>query len=119
MSTNEPLHDPADLLDELDAIMREQELLQARTTALQARYKSLENHADRYDKRTSLGVGYEEFGSVNIKSTVDRLGHAAREMKTPLVWAVMAREDAEKLREYPRPERDLFDRSQVDQGWSL
>lgn len=112
MSTNEPQHDPADLLDELDAIMREQELLQARTIALQARYKSLEAHADRYDK------GYEEFGSVNVKWTVNNLGAAAREMAAPVVWATMARELAVKVQEYPQPEREQPDRPHVDRGRS-
>ncbi|MFD0362741.1 hypothetical protein ACFQZZ_14955 [Nocardia sp. GCM10030253] len=112
MSTNEPPHDPADLLDELDAIIREQELLQARTTALQARYKSLEAQADRYDK------GYEEFGSVNVKWTANNVGAAARGMTAPLTWSQAARGLAEKIREYPQRERELSDRSQVDRGRS-
>ncbi|WP_328410960.1 hypothetical protein [Nocardia sp. NBC_00403] len=106
MSINEPQHDPADLLDELDAIIREQQLLQARTIALQARYKSLEAYADRYDK-PGPSWAHREFGSVNVKSTVDRLRYAARDMKWPVEWAVMAREEAEKLQEYPQPDREL------------
>lgn len=109
MSASEPLHDPADLLDELDAVIREQTLLRLRTMALQARYRALEAHADRYDKPGPSGKTWdaEEFGSVNIRSVVDRLGYAAKEMRWPVEWAAMGREPAEKIREYPQPERGV------------
>ncbi|WP_327114160.1 hypothetical protein OHB12_33670 [Nocardia sp. NBC_01730] len=143
MSTSEPLHDPADLLDELDAIIRERELLRQRTVVLQARYRALEAHADRYDKPGPTEWCPEEFGSVNIEGTVKRLGYAAEDMAAVSArWLGSARELAEKVREYPQPEREqadtpspaqagpdsalaeyrpgcaLDDRSGSDQGWS-
>ncbi|MEV0294214.1 hypothetical protein [Nocardia sp. NPDC050710] len=118
MSANELFHDPAELLDELDSIIREQELLRQRTIALQARYRELEPHADRFDKPGPQGWSREEFGSVNVDSTVTRLGYAASEMEHPLKWAAMARRDAAKLREYPQPQRDQVEVARVDRGRS-
>ncbi|MBF6298479.1 hypothetical protein IU459_13115 [Nocardia amamiensis] len=109
MSINEPLHDPADLLDELDAIIREQELLRQRTVALQARYRALEAHADRYDKPGPYEWLPEEFGSVNVEAVVQRLDCAADSMYYPAKWFVSARECAAKVREYPQSDREQAD----------
>ncbi|WP_406272501.1 hypothetical protein OH799_32890 [Nocardia sp. NBC_00881] len=115
MSASEPLHNPADLLDELDAIIREQEFLQLRTTALQGRYKALESHADRYDKPGPQPWQCEELGSVNVKYTASGLGYAAGDMAGTLKhWLRHVRELAEKVREYPQPEYEQVDRSQAD-----
>ncbi|MGK8559568.1 hypothetical protein [Nocardia gipuzkoensis] len=119
MSINEPLHDPTDLLDELDAVIREQELLRQRAIALQARYRALEPHADRYDKPGPYEWMPEEFGSVNIEAVVQRLDCAADSvMYYPAKWFVSARAHAAKVREYPQPEREQVDRPEVDRGRS-
>ncbi|MGY5308192.1 hypothetical protein [Nocardia gipuzkoensis] len=114
MSANEPLHDPADLFDELDAVIRAQELLWQRTVVLQARYRALEAHADLYDKPGPNEWLPEEFGSVNVEAVVQRLDCAADSMNYPATWFVSAREYAAKVREYPQPEREPADRSPVD-----
>jgi hypothetical protein len=119
MSLNEPLHDPADLLDELDAVIRAQELLQQRVIALQALYRALESHAEsgRFDKLGPDGR-IEIFGTVNVGSTVSRLEAVTNPyMDAPLDFLRLAREVAVEVREYPRPEREQVDRTQVeDQG---
>ncbi|MBF6134990.1 hypothetical protein IU501_18515 [Nocardia otitidiscaviarum] len=119
MSANEPLHDPADLLDELDAMIREQESLRQRAIALQARYRALEAHADQFDKPGPNPWLPEEFGSVNVEAAVQRLDCAADSMYYPAKWFVSAREYAAKVREYPQPERVQADRPEVDRGRSL
>jgi hypothetical protein len=111
MSTDEPLHDPVDLLDEADAIIREQELLRLRVIALQARYRALEVHAGsgRFDKLDESGWR-EEFGSVNVKFAAIRLGDAADDMSSTLQYHLLpVRELAEKVREYPRSESEQAD----------
>ncbi|WP_174188474.1 hypothetical protein [Nocardia barduliensis] len=119
MSANEPLHDPADLLDELDAVIRAQELLQQRTVALQARYQALEAHAERYDKPGDQPWSYDEYGEVNVKYTAKRLGYAANDMAGTVKYTLRpARELAAKVREYPQPEREQADRSRVERGRS-
>lgn len=107
MGTNEPFHDPADLLDELDAIIREQESLRHRTIALAATYRSLEAHAARFDKPGRTGWLPEEYGHLNVEFTAERLGDAVRYMAhVPTYGLYPAREHAVKVREYPRPERE-------------
>lgn len=108
MSTNEPFHDPADLLDELDAIIREQESLRHRTVALAAKYRSLGVHADRFDKPGPTEWSMPEtFGRVNVETTAGRLGYVHETyMDAPLDFLYLARESACKVREYPRPERE-------------
>ncbi|MGY1871988.1 hypothetical protein [Nocardia gipuzkoensis] len=112
MSANEPLHDPVDLLDELDAIIREQELLRQRSVALQARYRALEPIADRYNKPgpESRPWDTEEFGSVNVKWTAKNLDTAVEGMASVSQrWLWAARELAAKVREYPQPDREQAD----------
>lgn len=107
MSINEPFHDPVELLDELDSIIREQELLRQRTIALQARYKALEPFAARFNKPGKREGFSEEFGSINVKFSAKSLGYAVRDMAGTLQYGLLpARELAEKIREYPQPERD-------------
>ncbi|WP_329405959.1 hypothetical protein OG563_30470 [Nocardia vinacea] len=119
MSVNEPFHDPAELLDELDSIIREQELLRLRTIALQARYKALESHADRFDKPGKHEWLPEEYGRINVEYSARFLLHAAGDMAgTAKYGLVPARELAEKIREYPQPEREQADRPPVDRGRS-
>lgn len=119
MSANEPMHDPADLLDELDAIIREQELLRQRTIALQARYRALEPHADRYNKPGNTSWGCDEYGEINVKYTAERLGYAVKDMAGAVKYGLgPARELAVKVREYPEPQREQVGRPQVDRGRS-
>ncbi|WP_433629094.1 hypothetical protein [Nocardia sp. CA-120079] len=120
MSVNESFH-PLELLDELDAIVREQELLRLRTIALQARYRALGPHADLFNKPGSDGKPWscEEYGRVNVKYTAQHLGSAAHDMAATLKYGLhSAHELAEKVREYPQPEREQADRPLVDRGRS-
>ncbi|MFI6364169.1 hypothetical protein ACIBG0_15615 [Nocardia sp. NPDC050630] len=120
MSVNESFH-PLELLDELDAVIREQELLQLRTIALRARYRALEPYADLFNKPGPDGKPWscEEYGSVNVKYTAAWLGDAARDMARTLKYHLRpARELAAKIREYPQPECEQADRPQVDRGRS-
>ncbi|MFE9323551.1 hypothetical protein ACIHDR_19550 [Nocardia sp. NPDC052278] len=120
MSVNESFH-PLELLDELDAIAREQELLRLRTTALQARYRALEPYADLFNKPGPDDKPWscKEYGSVNVKYTVQHLGRAAHDMAdTVKYWLHSAHELAEKVREYPQPELEQADRPRVDRGRS-
>lgn len=113
MSANEPLHDPADLLDEVDAIIREQELLRLRAIALQARYRALMVHAEsgRFDKLDESGWR-EEIGSVNVKFAAIRLGDAADDMSSTLQYHLLpVRELAVKVQAFPRSEREQADAS--------
>ena len=114
MSTDhgqEPIHDPIDLLDELDSIIRAQEMLRHRTIALQARYAALQPHADRFD---NYPAQLPTFGRVNIESAGDRLGYAARDVELGVgMWLAAARESAVKVREYPQSQRSA-ERPEVD-----
>ncbi|WP_433193826.1 hypothetical protein ACQP1G_34275 [Nocardia sp. CA-107356] len=119
MSLSEPFHDPAELLDELDSIIHEQELLRLRTIALQARYKALEAHADRFDKPGKHELFPEEYGRINVEYAARNLGDAARDMAGTWKYHLgPARELAAKVREYPQPEREQADRPLVDRGRS-
>ncbi|MFI2473887.1 hypothetical protein [Nocardia xishanensis] len=109
MSAPEPFHDPVELSDELDDIIRVQEMLRQRTIALQARYQALQSFADegRYDKPGKYEYLPEEFGKVNVNATANRLGYVHETyMEAPLTFLRSARESALKVREYPRPERE-------------
>lgn len=123
MSAPEPFHDPVELSDELDDIIRVQEMLRQRTAALQARYRALQSHADegRYDKPGEYEYSSpEEFGRVNVSSTVSRLECVHETyMEAPLAFLRLARASAVKVREYPRTEREQDELSDVDTGWSL
>ncbi|MGY4100500.1 hypothetical protein ACW2Q0_13240 [Nocardia sp. R16R-3T] len=106
---NEPFHDPVDLLDELDSIIQAQERLRQRTIALQARYAALEPHAERYNNPPPSADRrpVEEYGRINVEYTAIRLGDAVKDMAgTAKFHLHPARELAEKVREYPQPERD-------------
>lgn len=119
MSAPEPFHDPVELSDELDDIIRVQEMLRQRTAALQARYRALQSHADqgRYDKPGKYEYLPEEFGKVNVNSTANRLGYVHETyMEAPLAFLRSARESAVKVREYPRPEREPDELSAGDQA---
>ncbi|PXX66938.1 hypothetical protein DFR70_103693 [Nocardia tenerifensis] len=99
MSANEPVHDPAVLLDELDAIIREQELLRQRTAVLQTSYQALEPSPNSFDR-------------VDIKATANRLSYVHESyMDAPLVFLRLARESASSIGE--RRQRDQVAR-QVD-----
>ncbi|MFF0529559.1 hypothetical protein ACFYT3_14315 [Nocardia amikacinitolerans] len=109
MSAAELFHDPVELSDELDDVIRAQEMLRQRTIALQARYRALQPLAEsgRYDKPGEHAYATEEFGSVNVEGTARRLETAVRDMDSALkYWLTGARELAVKVREYPRPERE-------------
>lgn len=99
----EPIHDPSDLLDELDSIIRAQEMLRHRTTALQARYAALESFAEQFDNLG--GVGRAEFGHINVEFTAKNLDEAAARQDYAKDWLSHARELAVKVREYPQPRR--------------
>ncbi|WP_435590778.1 hypothetical protein [Nocardia sp. bgisy118] len=118
MNAPEPFYDPVELADELDDIIRAQELLRQRTIALQARYQALQSHADqgRYDKPGKYDYSTpEEFGSVNVNSTANRLGYVHETyMNAPLTFLRSALETAVKVREYPRPESVQVERVRPD-----
>ncbi|WP_328711634.1 hypothetical protein [Nocardia salmonicida] len=108
MSTDhgqEPIHDPSDLLDELDSIIRAQDMLRHRTIALQARYAALQPHADRYDQPhidPNLKGFPREYGSINVSHTAIRLGDAAKDMAMTSKYGLHpGRKLAVKVREYP------------------
>ena len=106
MSTDgqEPIHDPIDLLDELDSIIRAQNMLRHRTIALQARYATLQPHADRFDQQDPASDYRRlQIGAVNVESAALRLGYAA-ESDNGMAWLAIARESAAKIREYPQSE---------------
>ncbi|WP_253781549.1 hypothetical protein [Nocardia amikacinitolerans] len=118
MNAPEPFHDPVELSDELDDIIRAQEMLRQRTIVLQARYQALQAHADqgRYDKPGKYEYSSpEEFGRVNVKSTASRLECVHETyMEAPLSFLRLARESAVKVREYPRPESVQVERDRPD-----
>ncbi|MGV9676364.1 hypothetical protein ACWDSJ_13875 [Nocardia sp. NPDC003482] len=115
MSADESLHDPADLLDELDAIIREQELLRQRAIALAARYRALKPHGERFDKPGPVVGVPEEFGRVNVDFAAQDVQEAAKEMVYVSRWFGLAHNYAALVREYPRPEREQADRAQVEE----
>lgn len=100
----EPFHDPVDLLDELGAVIRAQDLLRRRVLALQARYAALEPYADRFDK-PGIRIGIpEEFGRLNVEWAARYLGDAAKDMAGTVKYGLgPAREYADKIRVYPQP----------------
>lgn len=101
------VNDPVDLLDELDSIIRAQEILRHRMIALGARYAALEPYADRFDEPDpEIPWLSRTYGSVNIDSAKDRLSVAARRSEEASAWLSMADECAEKIREYPKSERE-------------
>ncbi|MBH0777271.1 hypothetical protein [Nocardia bovistercoris] len=120
MSVNEPLHDPVELLGELNAVIREQELLRQRMVALQAKYRSLESFAEAggFDKPGRYEFLPEEFGRVNLDAATARLDDAADAMSGPERWLRLAREYAAKVREYPRPDRSEADSMGGLDAWS-
>ncbi|WP_280449342.1 hypothetical protein [Nocardia brasiliensis] len=100
MCTNELPHDPAELLDELDAILAEREALKHRMVSLQARYKALEPHADRFDLYPAPSGERSQFGSVNIEATINRLGYAiADDASGNERWLKVARETAARIQD--------------------
>lgn len=102
---HEPIHDPADLLGELESIMRAQAVLEARTTVLRARYAALEPLADRYDQPgDGLYSPPKEHGAINVKYATLYLDDAVSHMQGATTFALIpARRTAEKVREYPQP----------------
>ncbi|MFJ2665698.1 hypothetical protein ACIO14_15225 [Nocardia fluminea] len=110
----EPIHDPIDLLDELDSIILAQEMLRHRTVALQARYAALEPIADRFDQpHTDSSFLKTEYGAINVQYSAKNLGYSASDMEGTASWLRSARELAEKVREYPQPQRSV-DLPEVD-----
>ncbi|WP_328712263.1 hypothetical protein [Nocardia salmonicida] len=121
MSTDhgqEPIHDPVDLLGELDSIIREQAMLEARTTALRARYTALQPFVDRYDEPGDGPYSsLKEHGSINVKYAALYLDDAVSHMQGAATYGLNhAREMAQKVREYPQPAaaRVPGDRPDVD-----
>lgn len=117
--TEHQAHDPNDLLDELDAVIRENELLSLRMAALQARYEALQGQADagRFDKLDASGW-VEVHGSVEVEYTARGVRDAVRNTTWTTQYLRSARELAANVREYPQaPERDKkwFE---TGQGWS-
>ncbi|WP_328435510.1 hypothetical protein [Nocardia puris] len=107
MNAPEPFHDPVELNDELDDIIRAQEMLRLRMVALQARYRALQSAANegRYDKPSGYKFLPDEFGEVNVESTTNRLDTAAGWTQTVSGWLELARASAVKVREYPPAEQ--------------
>lgn len=102
----EPFNNPAELLDELDAIASEQESLRLRVVTLAARYRELEPFSDRFDKPGPEPWRTEEFGSVNLEFAGKNLAGAARDMENVQKYGLRpARKLAEKVREYPQHEQ--------------
>ncbi|WP_067652933.1 hypothetical protein [Nocardia harenae] len=101
-------NDPVELLDELDAVLREQELLKRRVEALGARYGALQGPAEagRFDQWSEDKAFPEEYGSVNVKAAQQRLKYAAGSMSGPLEWVRLARDCAELVQECPQPQRE-------------
>ncbi|WP_280431700.1 hypothetical protein [Nocardia brasiliensis] len=117
MCTNELPHDPAELLSELDAILAEREALKHRMVSLQARYKALEPHADRFDRYPAPSGERSQFGSVNIEATIDRLGYAiADDASGNERWLNVARETAVRIQEYPEQLRNARREDRDDQA---
>ncbi|WP_410875277.1 hypothetical protein [Nocardia sp. A7] len=107
MSIDEPFFDPEDLLDELDSIIREQSMLEARTTALRARYAALEPFADRYNEPSGNPFIVKEHGCINVEYAAKYLDDASQHMQLTTKHGLKpARRLAEKVREYPAPERE-------------
>ncbi|MFD4461321.1 hypothetical protein [Nocardia sp. NPDC058480] len=107
MTIDEPFFDPDDLLDELDSIIAEQEILQRRTVALQARYAALEPYAERYNQ-PDPEIDYLSltYGSVNVESATRRLDAAVSYAPGLTSWLTSARDSAWKIREYPQVNRE-------------
>ncbi|WP_156161911.1 hypothetical protein [Nocardia vulneris] len=101
MNANEPVHDPVVLLEELDAIIGEQQRLRERIQVLQAQYQALEPYADRFDRYPAPAGERSQFGEVNIESAVARLGYAIEDTAGSC-WLASARESAACIREYPQ-----------------
>lgn len=95
-----PLHDPAELLAELDSIVRDQESLRQRVIALQARYEELQPDAERFNEPGEYEWETKEFGSLNVKWAAKSLHDAADRIRWPGPWFELAREYAVKVREY-------------------
>ncbi|MFJ2834609.1 hypothetical protein ACIO52_04535 [Nocardia sp. NPDC087230] len=103
----ESINDPVDLYDELDSIIRQQEVLRSRMVALSTRYAALEPYADRFDEPNPEYPWWPStYGSMNVESAKNRLEYAARDSVSTSEWLSMAHEVAVKIREYPQPERD-------------
>lgn len=101
-------NDPGELLDEMDALLREQELLRRRMVTLGARYRALQGEAEtgRFDKPGRDAAHLcEEYGSLNVKWAAQELGRAATYAENTLGYLRHASADAVKVREYPQPQR--------------
>jgi len=78
--TGDPHHDPDDLLDELDAIIRDRDLLHRRMLALAAKYRAIQPWSELWSREgVPVGDGFEgyEFGDMHIGNTVQNLRSAA------------------------------------------
>ncbi|MFI5716261.1 hypothetical protein [Nocardia sp. NPDC051750] len=108
----EPFNDPAELLDELDTLISEQQSLRLRAAALSARYRELEQFGDRFDKPGDLFP--EEFGRINVEYAVKYLDSAVKDAEGLLKYSLRpARGLAEKVRVYPQ-----LDQPEIDRGRS-
>ncbi|MFC8385848.1 hypothetical protein [Nocardia sp. NPDC057272] len=102
MSTNhqEPIHDPIDLLDELDSITRAQDMLRHRMAALAARYRTLESVRDRFDHPAAADAPYStEYGHLNAQFSVEYLDWASGYADSAVKTLGSARTRAARIRE--------------------
>lgn len=117
--TEHQAHDPIDLMDELDAVIRENELLIMRMSALQARYEALQGQADagRFDKLDASGW-VEVHGDIEVKYTARGLRDAVENSTWTTQYLRSARELAANVREYPQAAERDKKWFESDQGWS-
>ncbi|MFC8046536.1 hypothetical protein [Nocardia sp. NPDC057353] len=101
-------HDPGELLDELDALLREQMLLQRRMEMLAARYRAVEGPAKdgRFDKPGKDRFEREEYGTLNVRWAAEDLTLATGYAEYGVRYLGRARASAVKVREYPQPQWD-------------
>ena len=95
----DPIHEPEDLLDELDEAIRDYDALRLRIEALAAKYRALEPWSNRWNRSPHPEP---TFGELNIDWTVRELdGFASSPSGTyQRERLAVAREKAAKLRDY-------------------
>ncbi|MEU9515866.1 hypothetical protein, partial [Micromonospora sp. NPDC048169] len=94
---SDPLHEPADLLDELDELARETDSLRMRIEALSAKYRSLEPWSESWNRfpheKPEFGEHNLFYAGLEFKSAATFAEHVAKELQD-------AREYAAKIRDY-------------------
>lgn len=99
----DPPHDPADLLDEIDALVRDQEMLRQRALTLAAKYRAIEPWADLWSRdgvQTDEGSEGYVHGDLNINRTVGALSGTAQFIEGAQGYLAEARGHAATVREY-------------------